>query len=527
VSFGPPDLCPGGRSPPLTCSRGSSTLPDTALNSDVPQWHPLLTTGPGFPLGLGQDAPYAIAFDPAVNYTVLWEGGQSWKFGGGSWSEITTAGAGPPAALASTVNLEQPVGFNSWGSVQTVSGPASSVAMVYDAADGYLLLFAALQPTAISPGLSETWAFESGRWANLTASSGAAPSPRVGSAMSYDGADGYVVLYGGTYLTECARGFPAFCGGTSLTDTWIFQGGAWTNVTSRVGTPPAGGSGATMAFDTMREAVVLITYLWPSYPATVATWEFVSGTWVNATASAPQSTPFYFALGAALTYDPILEDLLLVFSGYGNRGFGPQSNVTWALGSSGWTMLSPTASPSGLLFGEATYDGADGYPIFPAASPISVFADGFATFWTFTVGPLPPPPSIQSFSAQPDPALLGTTVTLHAAASGGYLPVSYAYILPDSCGGTSIGSVYNLTTTTCGPVRATGTFVISVWATDLLNRQAGANATMTVVVTLPSHGSAPKYSSEEIAALSGLGIAVVAGLSIVVWRRRARRASRP
>ncbi len=102
--------------------------------------------------------------------------------------------------------------------------------MVYDAEDGYVVLFGGsfLNLTSFhTTYYNDTWALENGKWVNLTAA-GPAPSPREGFEMAYDAEDGYVVLFGG---------HPGK-GPNALNDTWTFSSGIWTNITG-VRSPPA------------------------------------------------------------------------------------------------------------------------------------------------------------------------------------------------------------------------------------------------------------------------------------------------
>jgi len=95
-------------------------------------------------------------------------GSYTWKFSGGSWTNITaSAGAPPPSRITSS--------------------------MVYDNSSGGVLLFGGSNDTG-SP-LNDTWSFQGGTWHNVSTT----PSPpaRYEESIAYDPADTGVVVFGG------------------------------------------------------------------------------------------------------------------------------------------------------------------------------------------------------------------------------------------------------------------------------------------------------------------------------------------
>jgi hypothetical protein len=98
--------------------------------------------------------------------------------------------------------------------------------MTYDRADGYVLLFGPCQKsgTACSKPMSETWAFYGNSWHHLFPKH--SPAPRLGAAMSYDAALQRVVLFGGLNLTGNSSGFYF----SEFSDTWTYVGGVWTRL---------------------------------------------------------------------------------------------------------------------------------------------------------------------------------------------------------------------------------------------------------------------------------------------------------
>src|SRR3989442_129326 len=112
----------------------------------------------------------------------------TWKFSAGSWTNITTA-TGPVSQFGSPI--------------------------VFDAGQGagYVLFFS-------TDGLS--WKFSAGVWTSIITPS---PSLRASPSMVYDAADGYVILFGGTSQSYPNPTFIFFH------DTSKFQAGVWTNIT--------------------------------------------------------------------------------------------------------------------------------------------------------------------------------------------------------------------------------------------------------------------------------------------------------
>jgi hypothetical protein len=83
-----------------------------------------------------------------------------------------------------------------WTQVHPASSPAARFApgMAEDAAMG-VVLFGGANSTLISYAYNDTWSYAGGVWTQL--STPVAPDPRFSMAMAYDPAEGFVLLYGG------------------------------------------------------------------------------------------------------------------------------------------------------------------------------------------------------------------------------------------------------------------------------------------------------------------------------------------
>ncbi len=197
-------------------------------------WRPVAFAGPG-----ARVAP-ALAYDPAHALVVLFGGSRSgtplagtWVFDGTSWTNPTTTGA-PPAR--------------------------SGAAMAYDSMLGKVVMFGG---SGASATLNDTWLYDAGTATWTQVSTSAAPSARVGAAMTYDPVHFRVVLFGG---------------GTGLSDTWTFNGTTWTEVTT-AHVPPAR-TGAALSYELSRGRSVLF-----GGSAAVAKlndlWAFDGGDWTQ------------------------------------------------------------------------------------------------------------------------------------------------------------------------------------------------------------------------------------------------------
>jgi hypothetical protein len=194
-------------------------------------------------------------------------------------------------------------------------------------------------------------------WINITSTAGG-PSPRNRVAMAYDAADGYVLLFGG---------YNAANGWVFYNDTWAFSNGTWTEfnfpspggngTNSSPGAPgssPSARANAGMVYDPALHAVVL--FGGNAYGVQYNdTWEFAQGKWTPiATIGAPSPR---FDMG--MTYDAALGKVLL-FGG----DYAPSLNVdvalgdTWAFDGLNWTQLHPSSSPPARLASSMGYDSA-------------------------------------------------------------------------------------------------------------------------------------------------------------------------
>ncbi|HEV2520430.1 MAG TPA: PKD domain-containing protein [Thermoplasmata archaeon] len=510
------------------------------------------STGPG-----PRELP-AFAYDPFDGYTLFFAGGQhrnvvsysdTWTYRAGVWTKLSTSPS-PPGRLGA--------------------------GLVYDATDGYMLLFGGYNetlgflndtwaftgghwisispPTSPSPRwifgmdydvslsevvlfgggnfapLGETWAFRGGIW-TLEAPTSPSPPWRSDTSMSYDAADGVVVLYGG------------YANGTTLGDTWQYSARGWTPLAPSPN--PPGRSDVGLAYDPLIPAVVLTTWGSNGTSAPPVTWAYSSGTWKNLSGTMRS----YFPTRAyqVCTWDGA-DRYLLMFGGL-SFGTGAYLQDTWALDYLNASAALPnltgevpfrvnlTASYSGgippLRF-NWSLSGAGRIATANASFPISSEGSYPLTFVvtdragdTVMLGPFGvtaiPAVSLVVSSAPSARGVAPLRLNFTATATGGSPPYSYRWDWGD--GGTDAGSPAS------HRFNSTGTFQVNATVGDGYHRTA--SSTIDIVVSPPHVCCAPRPNQTTPAAQTlpfpivwvGLatGIVAVALVGIWLWRRRAGR----
>jgi hypothetical protein len=276
-----------------------------------------------------------LAYDAADGYVLL--------YGGDNASAVPPiCERGCSAGFAETWIFEN----DSWRPLSGVNPPArTGASMVYDAADGYVLLVGGQawcdRPNGTCPFVNDTWSFHRGVWSPVDTQG---PPPRVDAAMAYDAADGYVLLYGGV-----------LAGGRTANDSWSYAAGAWTQL-SAAG-PPADLFASSMTYDAADGYVLLLDTPQPgtSGLATPVTWAFSRGAWqLLATNGAPPDL-----YGAWLAYDPAAGFTVLMGMEIGGSP-STSYNVTWGYVGTNWFPV-PTPDPSLRLgLSSLAYDAASG-----------------------------------------------------------------------------------------------------------------------------------------------------------------------
>jgi hypothetical protein len=181
-----------------------------------------------------------------------------------------------------------------------------------------------------APGaMSDTWEWNGSAWTNVTPASG--PHPKVRDhAMTYDARRGVVVMFGGT--DDVAY----------LAETWEWNGTTWTNKTPATGNPPARWQHA-MAYDATRGRVVMFGGDNESYFRD--TWEWDGTTWTEVS---PTVGPSARSL-LGMAYDTELAQIVT----FG----GDETHGTSALGDTWTYRFANAASVDGCRGHDGDRDG--------------------------------------------------------------------------------------------------------------------------------------------------------------------------
>lgn len=260
-------LCLLGTNPACSPTAASRPSPSAPQGGDPPSaWTQIVPPG-------GTSVP-SVRFLSSMSY---YPGGQDVLLFGG----YGEPNAGPWVFYQDTwgyaSNTWTQLISNSSCTVATCPSPRAGAMMTYYPPDNGILLFGGYRfsPEITYIALNDTWLFANGTWQNLTAQAGPAPSPRFESAMVWDSADDYAVLFGGSTSS-----------GASLGDTWAFHG-TWSNITTTAGTAPLARAGAALAnsptgylmmYGGANNGIVLLDASGACSPSEVGAW-FHAGKW--------------------------------------------------------------------------------------------------------------------------------------------------------------------------------------------------------------------------------------------------------
>jgi hypothetical protein len=285
-------------------------------------------------------------------------------FGGG-----VAGGVGTPSNYSATRCFNDSWTFKAgeWTNL-SIPGPppACDVSMAYDAAAGYVVAYLATGGTQVGY-LNETWKFSDGSWSELLI-----PNPTFGTAtMTYDASLGVVLLYDSTTGPS----------GAYLAETWEFSGGAWAQVATQ--STPTTLSPADLTYDAAENYAVLIAP--PSQAGLTgpqnATWAFSGTDWFQLE-SLPMNLAFQGPPGVAFD---VRDGAVVLFGGpwvsESNKSgaSGSYQNETWLLSGGSWTH-SLIGGPSGRIFPSMIFDAADGYLLLFGGLEV-VEADSVAHEW--------------------------------------------------------------------------------------------------------------------------------------------------
>jgi hypothetical protein len=212
-------------------ARGRTVLFGGGLNSalfaDTWEYDGVSWTPVAAPTAPSRRTDAGLAYDLRRRCCVLFGGengtfvplGDTWQFDGNTWTQLTPA---------------------------TSPAPRYMPALVYDSAHGRTVLFGGQDLTTFS--LGDTWTFDGTNWTQVP---GPGPGPRSGFASAFDYLRGRTIVTGGQQLLRTSVG----TSGAVFNDTWAFDGAAWTQIAT--GAAPSPRVGHAMAFDGARGTMVL------------------------------------------------------------------------------------------------------------------------------------------------------------------------------------------------------------------------------------------------------------------------------
>jgi hypothetical protein len=254
-------------------------------------------------------------------------------------------------------------------------------------------------------------------WINVTKETIGAPSVRGYGTMVYDPLDNYVLLFGG--ITGTPSSLATLGGGTALGDTWVYQDGTWTNLTTNQ--TPGPRELAQMAYDPADKEVVMFAGEFSGggkYWGYADTWTFVHGQWHNITSNLTNAPSGRFRGGLSYDYH---DGYLLLFGGTNGNALTLYENDTWKFFHNSWTKLSVSGNPPGRSRFVMTYDPTDqemvvygGTTSLTPGSDTWVYAN---LTWTNATQSIAPPARLYYLAAT-DPALGGVLLYGGSTASG-------------------------------------------------------------------------------------------------------------
>ncbi len=237
---------------------------------------------------------------------------------------------------AQTANIVCP---GSWKQVRN-SGPSKryfhALAFEPRGPHGEVVLFGGSDTS--SNRFGDTWTWDGTVWIHAA---DAGPSPRAGSAMAYDSAQGRMVLFGGAGVP----GNP----NQDNQDTWAWNGTKWTELA--VGGGPTARNTSGMAYDGMRKKVVLfgggVVFVRPELNDT---WEWDGAAWSQ---RFPVSAPSVRS-EVGMVYDGAHARTVLFG---GTDGISQDFGDTWTWDGAVWTQVADTG-PSARRHAGMAYDSA-------------------------------------------------------------------------------------------------------------------------------------------------------------------------
>lgn len=182
-------------------------------------------------------------------------------------------------ALTTACNTNQLAPIDHRGTA-AVPAPRAGAAAVYNPANGTVVMFGGADRSGVS---DETWTWDGQVWRRQHPAS--SPPAREFEYMGFDPAISKVVIFGGMTCSPPALDEPIGCdyqkSSTILSDTWTWDGSAWTALKPAhvPQIPYFSADFGGMAGDVGRSNLILVTYGAPAPDHLVQTWTLEGGDW--------------------------------------------------------------------------------------------------------------------------------------------------------------------------------------------------------------------------------------------------------
>ncbi|HXW67262.1 MAG TPA: PKD domain-containing protein [Thermoplasmata archaeon] len=243
-----------------------------------------------------------------------------------------------PSASGAAAGLNPYFWTNISGAIgRTAPPPVLYAQMTWDAADGYVLLFGGELTTGQL--LNQTWSYLNGTWTNLTGTVTGTPPALIAAGMAYDPSTQSVILFGGENSVLSGENY-----------TWAYHDLTWTNLTATVGPAPSARAFASAATDSTDDELLLFGGVSPDGALLTDTWTFHDDAWTNVTATSGFNA---FAVLPTLCDDPAAGGVLLtgVATNLSTHEV-PALPITFVYSGSTWHNLSATNALAPMTFGE-------------------------------------------------------------------------------------------------------------------------------------------------------------------------------
>lgn len=382
-----------------------------------------------------RNAP-VMTYDAATSYVLLWGGhaapcngvpgsyadcNDTWRFWFGGWNQMKPMKAPPPAREEAAITYDAGDGYpvmfgglgpqgivsagglygdtwiwnasgvgvvGNWTQIKaggvlcgsqaqgkcapgTAPGERNEVQFAFDYADNETILFGGAN-ASMGNGGGDTWVYKAGIWTRLSPAVGA--YGRWGAPTAFDGADNYLMMWGGGTVYY-----------TPVDSVWVFSGGNWSELQPGLGPPWS--HGASMAWDALDGYVVYFGGYSGLTGFQQQTWIYNSGGWLQVQLNSFQQPSARER--SAMTWDAT-DGYVLLFGGLSSSF--TELNDTWAYVHGVWTLLCAgagfkcglfaTYSPPGREAAGIAFNPNDGWPeLFGGYTGFSFLNDTW--LWSF------------------------------------------------------------------------------------------------------------------------------------------------